>query len=124
MAGGHNFKEETGQMEFDASGNLKVNIAAGIGGTSGTPTVTSVGDSASSVTILAANTNRLGATVQNDSSAVLYLLLGTGPATTTNYTVRMVQNAYFEVPYDYVGIITGIWASDPNDGAARVTELT
>ena len=124
MAGGHNFKEETGQMEFDASGNLKVNIAAGTGATSGTATVTSVSDNASSVTLLASNTNRLGATIENDSSAVLYVLLGSGTASATNYTVRMIQYSYFEVPYDYTGAITGIWASDPNDGGARVTELT
>ena len=29
MAGNFNFKEETGEMQFDASGNLKVNIQAG-----------------------------------------------------------------------------------------------
>lgn len=96
----------------------------GNGANSGTPTVTSVADSATSVTLLASNTGRLGATIENDSSAVLYLLLGTGPATATNYTVRMVQYAYFEVPYDYTGAITGIWASDPGDGGARITELT
>lgn len=38
MAGNYNFKEETGEMQFDAQGNLKVNIQAGAaaGGTSST----------------------------------------------------------------------------------------
>lgn len=38
MAGNYNFKEETGEMQFDAQGNLKVNIQAGAGsgGTSAT----------------------------------------------------------------------------------------
>jgi hypothetical protein len=31
MAGNYNFKEETGDMQFDAQGNLKVNIQAGAG---------------------------------------------------------------------------------------------
>jgi hypothetical protein len=78
------------------------------------------------VTVLAANANRLGATISNDSTAILYLLLGTGTASATNYTVALDQKgsvaAYFEVPFDFTGIITGIWASAT--GSARVTEFT
>lgn len=89
-----------------------------------TGTNTSVSDNAASTTILASNANRLGATVTNDSSAALYLLLGSTSASTTNYSVRLTQYGYYEVPFGYTGQLTGIWASDPNDGAARVTELT
>lgn len=87
-----------------------------------TPTQSTVADSASSVTVLASNANRLGASIENDSSAVLYLKLG-ATASITSYTVRMVQYAYYEVPSGYTGVIDGIWATDPGDGAARVTEL-
>ena len=31
---------------------------------------------------------------------------------------------YYEVPFGYTGQLTGIWATDPGDGAARVTEIT
>jgi len=89
-----------------------------------TATQNTVNDSSSSGTILASNANRLGATIANDSSAVLYLRLSSSAATSTNYTVRMVQYSYYEVPFGYTGAITGIWASDPNDGGARVTEIT
>jgi len=88
-----------------------------------TSTVTTVADAAANATLLAANANRLGASIQNDSSAVLYVKFG-ATASSTDYTVRMVQNSYFEVPFWYTGRIDGIWASDPNDGAARITELT
>lgn len=88
-----------------------------------TSTVTTVADTASSTQLLAANTARLGATIENDSSAVLYVKLGT-TASATDYTVRMVQYAYYEVPYGFTGRIDGIWASDPGDGAARISELT
>src|SRR3990167_6923212 len=81
---------------------------------------TTVADNAASTTILAANANRLGATVSNDSSAVLYLLLGSTAASATSYSVRMVQYGYYEIPFGYTGQLTGIWASDPNDGAARI----
>lgn len=89
---------------------------------SGSSAVTSVADSASSVTILAANTSRRGATIYNDSTEILYLKLG-ATATTTDFTVKMVSDAYYEVPFGYVGIIDGIWAANAG-GSARVTELT
>ena len=87
-----------------------------------TSAVTSVGDSASSVTLLSANANRLGASITNTSSAILYVKFGT-TATSSDYTVRMVQNAYYEVPFNYTGRIDGIWASDAG-GAALCTELS
>lgn len=91
---------------------------------SGTATRTQVADSASDGLILAANTARLGATIWNDSSAVLYLGLGTTTVTTTNYTAQLSEGAYYEVPFGFTGEVRGIWATDPGDGGARVTELT
>ena len=88
-----------------------------------TVTVTSVSDNAASVQLLASNTSRLGACIFNDSSAALHVKLGT-TASTTDYTVRMVQYSLYEVPFGYTGRIDGIWASDPNDGAARIGEWT
>lgn len=83
--------------------------------------VTSVNASASNTTILAANSNRRGATVFNDSTAIVYLKLGSG-SSSTSFTVRMDGYGYYEVPFGYTGVITGTWASAT--GAARVTELT
>ena len=40
----------------------------------------------------------------------------------TDYTAKLIKDAYWEVPFGYSGIITGIWASAT--GAARVTEYT
>lgn len=100
------------------------------GGASGNPsgdgavstgTVTSVNDTNADATILAANTARYGASVYNDSTVVLYLLVGAGTASATNYTVKLQPDDYYEVPYGYTGILKGIWASDAS-GAARVTE--
>lgn len=90
---------------------------------SATGTTSQVADTASSTTLLASNANRLGAAIQNDSSAVLYLKCGT-TASATDYTARLVQYAYYEVPFNYTGRIDGIWATDPGDGAARITEFT
>ena len=112
--------------QVDASGNLKssASIAAGDGPTVGT--ITSVSGSASDVTVLAANTSRKGATVFNDSAAILYLALSDTTSSSTVYTVQVPADGYYEIPLSeagvYTGVIKGIWASAT--GAARVTELT
>jgi hypothetical protein len=90
---------------------------------SATAATTQVGDNAASVTLLAANANRRGVSIQNDSSGILYLKCGT-TATITDYTVRMARYDYWESPFGYTGRIDAIWGSDPNDGGARITEFT
>ena len=84
-------------------------------------TVTSVTSSASSVTILAANTSRLGMSVYNNSTAILYVKDG-ATASATDFTVEMAPEDYWEAPYGYTGRLDGIWASA--NGAALVTEYT
>lgn len=86
-----------------------------------TPSQSSVVGSATSVALLAANANRLGATVYNDSSAILYLKLG-ATASTTSFSVAMAASSYFEAPFGYTGAIDGIWTSAT--GNARITELS
>jgi hypothetical protein len=93
-----------------------------VGQKAATATLSSVADSASSVTVLAANAARLGATIVNDSTEILYLKMG-ATASTTSYTVKMAVDAYYEVPFGYTGILDGIWANNAS-GSARVTELT
>jgi hypothetical protein len=86
-----------------------------------TGTLANVASSATSVTVLASNAARLGATIHNDSTEILYVKFGT-TASATSYTVKMVADAYYEVPFGYTGRIDGIWANA--NGNARVTELT
>ncbi len=91
---------------------------------SSTGTPSSVASANSDTTILAANANRLGATIYNDSTQILYLLLAVGTSSTTNYSVQVPSQGYFELPgpYLYTGILKGIWAAA--NGNARVTEWT
>lgn len=84
-------------------------------------TSASVAGSTTNVTLLALNASRLGATIFNDSTADLYVKLGS-TATLTDFTCRLSPNAYYEVPYGYTGRIDGIWSSAT--GSARVTEVT
>lgn len=87
-----------------------------------TATLSNVSDTASSTTLLASNVNRLGAIIYNDSTVALYLKLG-ATASLTSFTIKMVAGSFYEVPFNYTGIIDGIWASNAS-GAARITELT
>lgn len=89
--------------------------------TSSTGTVTNVSGSATSVTALAANGNRLGAAFFNDSAVVAYLKLG-ATASATSFTKKLQPDEYYPLPFNYTGIIDCIWASAT--GAMRVTELT
>lgn len=84
--------------------------------------VTSVAASTSSVTLLSSNTNRLGASIYNDSNKTLYLKLG-ATASASSYTVKVRKNAFYEVAFNYTGIIDGIWDTGVS-GNALVTENT
>ena len=83
---------------------------------------TSVAAATSSTSILAANTARLGATVYNDSTAICYLYLNSGTASTTAFTVQIAAGGYYEVPFTYRGAIKAVWASAT--GNARITEFS
>jgi hypothetical protein len=83
---------------------------------------TSVASSTSDNTILASNANRLGASVYNESTSILYLLLASGTASNSNYSVQLASSSLYEAPFSYTGVIKGIWATA--NGNARVTEYS
>lgn len=84
------------------------------------PTLSNVASSASTGTILATNSSRVGATIVNDSTATLYLKYG-ATASTTSYTYQVPPGATWEMPLPaYLGIIDGIWSAA--NGNARCTD--
>ena len=84
-------------------------------------TTSSIPASVTSVTLLLSNSARLGATIYNDSSSVLYIKLGT-TASLTDFTIRLFPFCYYEIPFLYTGEIDGFWVAAV--GSARVGELT
>ena len=72
-------------------------------------------------TIATANADRKGLTIYNEGSGNLHVTLGTATTSTSSYTVKIIPTAYYEVPYNYTGLIGGIFATA---GTARVTQLT
>ena len=86
-----------------------------------TPTTTSVTSSASSVTILASNTNRRGVSILNDSTATLRLSFST-PATTANAFVSLPPGSFLLLDQQLIvtNALYGIWSAA--NGTAQVTE--
>ena len=89
-----------------------------------TATLTSVASQDTNITILAANANRIGATIFNNDTGPLYLKFGATATATTSNTVMLAAGGYYELPAPvYRGIIDGIWTSS-STGACNITELT
>lgn len=110
--------DDLGNLVDVISNALKVTIA-----TPSTGTFSSVTSVTTATTILASNSLRKGATISNASVSSLHLLLSaTGTVSLTTYSVVMLANSYFEVPFGYTGTIQGIWVTA--NGSAKVTELT
>ncbi len=86
-----------------------------------TGTRTSVAAAAVDTLLLAANANRISCVIYNDSTAALYVGIGTTAASTSNFTFKLDAGGVYE-DYDFTGQIRGIWASAT--GNARITEKT
>lgn len=91
---------------------------------SATATITNVSSANVDTPLIAANTSRKGLYFYNDSTAILYLLFGTGVASTTNYTLQIPAQGFYEVPVspNFIGGFHGIWSAV--NGAVRITELS
>jgi hypothetical protein len=132
-ADAEDFNSGSGRVAVDLVNNLGYSIVQGgllpisgtvtanatkatTGGTGSTDfTSTSYG------TIATASTGRLGCTIYNTGPGNLYVLLGTATASTSNFTARLSSGDYYEVPFNYTGLIGGIFATA---GTAEVTQLS
>lgn len=76
-----------------------------------------------SFTLLPTRPSRRGATLWKEGSNVAYVALA-DVVTTTNYTVRLTSNGYYEVPFDYVGPVSVIFNSDAGGNQVLTTEIT
>jgi hypothetical protein len=70
-----------------------------------------------------ANADRMGATFFMDGNATCYIKLGSG-ASSTDFSVRLVNNGYYELPEGYTGQISVAFSVNDNALKLRITELT
>lgn len=86
-------------------------------------TMNSYSLNSASLTVLSANTNRVGATLANQSKSFpIYVRLGTS-ASFSSFNVRVPPNGYYETPFGYTGLITAA-CSGTNTATAMVGEAT
>lgn len=70
--------------------------------------------------LIAARSCRKMLSVFNDSTSTLYLAVGSG-GDSTDYTVKMVAQSYYEVPMPWNGTLSGAWLAA--NGFAYITEI-
>lgn len=85
-------------------------------------TTSLIAPSTSNVRLLDANVLRIGASIFNDTTKILYLKLG-DVASPTSYTVQIISKAYFEIPYVWAGNIEGVWEEGVTGTGVLVTEF-
>lgn len=105
-------------MPLSNPSTVEVNFPSSTGATAST--VASVAPPTAAATLLAPNEDRKGATIWNNSTARLFIDHGETVGA-TDFTARLEPGGYYEVPYGYTGIITGIWESA--NGNAQVREF-
>lgn len=88
---------------------------------SGFATPSNVTASTTSQLFFSSSSARRLATIYNDSTAVLYVIFGSGAASSTSFTVKMAPDSYYEVPEVFRGQISGVWATAT--GSARITQV-
>lgn len=110
----------TATRQLKVSGSLATSPA-----TASTSTISSVGENAANVTVLAANANRLAASLHNASNAACYIKYG-AVASSTSFTKRLQPGEFHQVFGSYTGKIDAIWDSAPGVGTAAMLadELT
>ena len=82
--------------------------------------VSSVNSGTSSVQLVATNAQRRNLIIQNTDANALYVLLGSGTASSSNMSFSLAQDKNAHIP-GYTGQVMGIWAGD-GPGAAKITE--
>lgn len=81
----------------------------------------SVASSTTSASLVSENARRGSLIIANDDANRLYVLLGAGTASSTNYSFSLAQNENACVP-GYTGAAQGVWAAD-GSGSAYITEI-
>ena len=75
------------------------------------------------VDTITANAERMGATFFMDGNATCYIKLVSG-ASSTDFSVRLVNNGYYELPEGYTGEISVAFSVNDNALKLRITELS
>jgi len=110
-----------------SAGSLSVTIASNqspvnvIYDVSSTGAITSVALSTTSTVLLAANTNRKGFIIYNDSLGQMFVSFA-ATSSTTAFSTKIQAGGEYEPGVDYTGVISAV--ASVSTGSARITEFT
>jgi hypothetical protein len=104
-------------FKLDSNGALQVNPTK-----ANSAVITTAAASLINAELLAANAEREGAIVYNNSNRPMFIKLGSA-ATTSSFTIKLGAFDYYEVPAGYTGSIHALWTDAAAAGDARITEL-
>lgn len=115
-----------GDVDVNITGTLDVNVintaSVLIPGALGT-FVSGANANTVSFQLLPVRASRRGATLWKEGNNSAYVALA-DTASVSNYTVRLTNNGYFEVPFDYVGPVSVIFNNVAAGNRVIVTEIT
>jgi cystathionine beta-lyase/cystathionine gamma-synthase len=96
---------ESGSALFDALNSYKESAAV-------SSSITTLALTETSTEVLAEEDAKAGASFVNLSNADAYILLGSGTASATNYTVKLAHGGddIYETPYNYSGAVQVVFA--------------
>lgn len=86
-------------------------------------TITKIASSSQNVTLLARNAQRKGAVINNTASTMLYVACTAAPAAAEAFTYCLPPRSSTDLPFGYTGPVNGLWADNPGDGWAVITEF-
>ena len=101
---------------------VSVTVSASTSGTATPTTVAVPANIANAAVLAAANANRKGLTLWNNSTGNVLIELGAAPTSTT-YTAKINPGGYYELPFGYTGQIQGLWDAAGGTGVL-VREFT
>ena len=92
---------------------------------SNSSTIITLAVTVTNVEVLAADEGTVGASFVNLSNKDVYILLGNGTASATNYTAKLTGNhgAIYEMPYNYSGAVNVVF-SNTGTGNLVITKFT
>lgn len=115
-----------GPVDVNITGTLDVNVvntaSVLIPGALGT-FVSGADANTVSFQLLPTRASRRGATLWKEGSNSCFVALS-DTVSISNYTVRLTNNGYFEVPFDYVGPVSVIFNNATGGNRVLVTEIT
>ena len=76
-----------------------------------------------STLLLAANASRMGFSITNTASKILYIDYD-GAASNADYAIAIPSGGYFEPPVNFTGAIYGVWSAVDAGKGALVREFT